>query len=369
MRSLTTEPKRILIINPFGIGDVLFSTPLIRSLRSAFPSSRIIYLCNRRAEGILRRNPHLHGLIVFEKDEFWSLWRRTSWRAISEFLRLLRRTRRERFDWVIDLSLGDRYSFFLTLLGVPVRVGFQFRRRGRYLTHALPISGYEGQHVVAYYRELLEFIGLAWDDQGLELVLTDEDRQLAAQTWERLGLLNATPVVGVIPAGGVSWGIDAPFRRWPLERFADVAQTLCDRQQARIVLFGEATDREVCQQMARMMRTPPLDLSGQTTLGQFLGLIARCDLLLANDGGALHVAVSQGVPTVAVYGPVDAVVYGPYPALPRHRVITRGLTCQPCYHYFRMPRCPYDRACLTGLPTDPVLAAAEELLHERSAVS
>lgn len=367
MPAVIPAPQRILIVNPFGIGDVLFTTPLVRALRTAFPLARLIYLCNRRTEEIVRRNPHLSGWIVFEKDEFWSLWRKRPWQAVSRFVRLLRRIRRERFDWVADLSLGDRYSFFLKLLGVPVRIGFRFRHRGRYLTHGLPISGYEGRHVVAYYRELLEFIGLALDEQGLELILSEDDRAMAEATWQRLQLTGEAPIVGIIPAGGVSWGVDAHFRRWPLERFAAVAQALQERHNVRILIFGEASDRALCQQMAQAMRGAVVDLSGQTTLGQLLGLIAKCDLILANDGGALHMAVSQQVPSVAVYGPVDQRVYGPYGNSARHRVISRQLTCQPCYHYFRMPACPYDTACLKGLPTAFVLEAADELLRERVA--
>jgi len=363
MRPLTTPPQRILILNPFGIGDVLFSTPLVRAMRKAFPTSRLVYLCNRRTEEILRRNPHLDDVLVFEKDEFVTLWRRVPWRAAVQFGRTLRRIRRERFDWAIDLSLGDRYSFFLKLLRVPVRIGFQFRRRGRFLTHAVTISGYEGQHVVAFYGELLQFLGLTLDDGRLELTLTDEDHRAADALWRRLGLNQATPVIGVIPAGGVSWGVEAHCRRWPVERFADVAQQLCDRHQATVLLFGEVSDQPLCHQMVRLMRTPPIDLSGQTSLGQFVGLIARCALVLTNDGGALHMAISQGVRTVAIYGPVDPQVYGPYPPSGRHRLITRQLTCQPCYHYFRMPHCPYDLACLKGLPSESVLAASETLLR------
>src|SRR3989338_6017959 len=109
------KPQRILIVNPFGIGDVLFTTPLIRAVRRAFPDSHLAYLCNRRTERILRNNPHLNEIFVYEKDEVVELWR-TSWRrGVAHVAELLRRMRRARIDVVIDLSLGERYGLILKL--------------------------------------------------------------------------------------------------------------------------------------------------------------------------------------------------------------------------------------------------------------
>ena len=112
------------------------------------------------------------------------------------------------------------------------------------------------------------------------------------------------------------------------------------------------------------MRHRPVDLSGQTNLGQFVSLLARLNLVICNDGGPLHLAVSQGVKTVSIFGPVDPRVYGPYPAEPdRHRVIlNEELRCRPCYHQFRLPPCPYERACLTSISVDDVLEACEAML-------
>ena len=357
-------PERILIVNPFGIGDVLFTTPLIRAIRQAFPEASIGYLCNRRTERILRHNPHLNEVFVYERDELVGLWHRSPREWVAALAGLLGRIRRSRFDLVIDLSLGERYSFLLMLLGIHRRVGFDYRRRGRFLTATLPIDGYRDVHVVEHYRQLLHYLGIRLDDASLELALNEADRAWAdawcrAQRWEPGRL-----VVGMVPAGGVSWGIGAPFRRWSFEGFAAVGDALAERLGAQILLFGEAADRDICRTVADLMRHPPVDLSGQTNLGQFVSLLARLDLVICNDGGPLHLAVSQRVKTVSIFGPVDPRVYGPYPAEPdRHRVIlNEAMLCRPCYHQFRLPPCPYERACLTSISVDDVTQACEAAL-------
>jgi ADP-heptose:LPS heptosyltransferase len=114
-----------------------------------------------------------------------------------------------------------------------------------------------------------------------------------------------------------------------------------------------------------MMETRPIDLSGQTTLGQFIGLLSRLDLAICNDGGPLHLAVACGIKTVSIFGPVDPLVYGPYPNEPaRHRVIrTEHLPCRPCYHRFKLPPCPYHRACLTTIDAADVIEACAALIE------
>lgn len=361
------DPIRILIVNPFGIGDVLFTTPLIRALRKAFPNGVLGYLCNRRTSTILEHNPHLDELFIYEKDEVDRLWRMSKRRCLAHLWALLRRVRRSRFDCAIDLSLGERYGIVLGLLGVPRRIGFNYRGRGRVLTDALPIDGYHDEHVVAYHRRLLRFMGVAMREEALELKVSEADERWA-QAWVAAHHDGRTePLVGIIPAGGVSWGVDAPFRRWSAQGFATVGDALVERYRARLVLFGEASDRPACSEVARLMRHDVMELSGRTTLGQFVSLIGRLDLVICNDGGPLHLAVSQGVNTVSIFGPVDPDVYGAYPQTSKHRMVYRAnLPCRPCYHRFKLPPCPYERACLTTIEPQEVVEACAVALEHRA---
>jgi len=357
-------PQRILIVNPFGIGDVLFSTPLIRAVRRAFPQAHVAYLCNRRTQEILRRNQDLNELFVYEKDEVLALWRRSRLAAIRTVVSLLGQVRRRRFDLAIDLSLGERYSFMLAVLGVPRRIGFDFRHRGRFLTHRFAMDGYQDQHVVDYYTQLLEMIGIRQLDRQLHLDPMQGERLAVEHRLRQLDLREGQHVIGLVPAGGVSWGRHAHFRRWPQAKFVEVGRHVSARYGARILIFGEPSDRSICTGIAQAIGPAAVDLSGQTSFGEFVGLLARCDLVICNDGGPLHLAVSQGVKTVSIFGPVDPVVYGPYGSVDHHRVVTKSLPCRPCYHQFKLPPCPYDRACLNELSIDEVLPAVEKMLND-----
>src|SRR3989338_7618366 len=177
-------PARILIVNPFGIGDVLFTTPLVRALRQAFPQSRLADLCNQRTEYILRHNPNLDDVFIYEKDEFVRRWRASKRQGLAYLGDLLRQIRQARVDLVVDLSLGERYGLILRLLGIRRRVGFHYRQRGRFLTESITIDGYHGVHVVEYYRRLLSFMGIQLQDASLVLRVRLEDERWAQQ-WLR----------------------------------------------------------------------------------------------------------------------------------------------------------------------------------------
>ncbi len=357
-------PHRILIVNPFGIGDVLFTTPMVRAVRQAFPEAYLGYLCNRRTEPVLRRNPHLNAVFVYEKDEIIRLWRTGWWRGMTAITDLMRQVRQARFNWVLDVSLGERYSFVLQCLGIPRLAGFNYRRRGRFLTEAFAIDGYQGDHVVDHYRRLLDFVGIKLGQCSLELDVSDEDKRWADAWLAAHRFTGDQMLVGFVPAGGVSWGIDAPFRRWSFDGFATVADALIERYGATVLLFGEAADVPICARVTRLMKHPAVDVSGQTTLGQFASLLSHLALVICNDGGPLHLAVSRRVKTVSIFGPVDPAVYGPVDdGTTLHATVYRPeLPCRPCYHQFKLPPCPYERACLTMIDPADVLKACEEAL-------
>lgn len=359
------RPSRILIVNPFGIGDVLFSMALIRALRQAFPHAHLAYLCNRRTEQILQRNTHLDELFVYEKDEFIALWRTHRRSGLKAIASLIRQIRARRFEMVLDLSLGERYSFVLAWLGVARRIGFDFRNRGRFLTHRFGIDGYQGEHVVEHYARLLRWIGICADEHRHELAINELERQATKQWLAQLGCDAARPTIGLVPAGGISWGGQAHFRRWSQEGFVQVGQALRRQRQATILVLGESQDHQICAEIAGAIGSGAIDLSGQTTLTQFIALVGCCDLVVANDGGPIHIAASQDTRTVSIFGPVDPHVYGPYPQTSRHRIVyNEALPCRPCYHQFKLPSCPYERACLTTIDPQDVLEACEAVLQE-----
>ncbi|GAG34740.1 unnamed protein product, partial [marine sediment metagenome] len=127
------KTMRILIVNPFGIGDVLFSTPMISNLKIAHPESYIGYICNIRAKEALYNNPQINEIFVFEKDEYRNLWRQSKFKCIKKFITFYIKIKKKNFDLAIDLSLGHQYSLFLWLIGVRKRIGYNYRNRGRFL--------------------------------------------------------------------------------------------------------------------------------------------------------------------------------------------------------------------------------------------
>jgi len=360
-------PPRILVLNPFGIGDVLFSTPLVATLRAAFPDAYLAYLCNARTREIVSGNPHVNRVYVFEKDEYRALWQRSKLAALKRFLGFLGELRAERFRIAVDLSLGDRYSLILMLLGITQRIGFNYRGRGRYLTASIPITGFHERHVVEHYLDVARLLGCRPVPQPLAFSVRAETSQWA-DAWLGAHAVNGRQrLVGLVPGGGASWGVEAVNKRWAPERFADVADALVDRFHVSVLLLGQGEDEQaLCRQVAGGMRHRAIDASGQTTLDQFAALLRRCELVICNDGGPVHVAVSQGCRVVAIFGPVDDGVYGPFPRSDRTAVVAHQLPCRPCYQSFKMPPCPINLKCLRDVTADEVLAAAEQQLRGAS---
>ena len=352
-------PKKILIINTFGIGDVLFTTPLVEELRRNSSTTFIGYLANRRTAPLLQLNPRIDKVFIYERDEFLALYRRSKWQYMREGFGLLNEIRREKFDLAVDCSLGTM-SHLAWLAGIPVRVGYNYKQRGFSLTHKLPFKGYEAKHMVEYYADLLRAVGVQTQPRALVLVPPAADERWAEEWLKKKNLLHKKPLIAVLPGGGASWGKDAARKRWPAASYAQLVDKIIAQTSADIILMGDQNDRELCVEAARRTRHPCPVLAGETTLFQFAALLAHCDLAVVNDGGPLHIAVAVGVRTVSIFGPVDERVYGPFPT-GNNRVVKKNLPCQPCYRRFRMSACSH-LSCLNKLSVEDVFAQVERAL-------
>jgi heptosyltransferase-2 len=186
---------------------------------------------------------------------------------------------------------------------------------------------------------------------AVNIGIRDGDRNAAREMLRSGGVRPGQIVVGINP--GAFYG-DA--KRWFSSRYAEVADALAEQYQARIVLFGAVTDLPVVQEVAADMKHSPLILAGKTTLGQFMGLIKECTLLITNDSGPMHLAAALDVPQLALFGSTSDIATGPIS--PVASVIKHPVECNPCF----LRKCPTDFRCMKAISVAQVVEAAQKKL-------
>lgn len=336
--------RNILIAQPYGIGDALFMTPLLRALRTLPAVERVDLLLGSRTEPIFRPNPHVDRIFSLNQGK----WHPGLWRDL-----------RHRYDLLIDFSLQREYGFYAQFfLGIPRRIGFNFKNRGLFLTEGVPLPhGFEGAHVVDFYSELGKLVGLEVEDRFLEFYLSSEDEEEAGNVLREKSIQVSGRFVTVAPGGGESWGKDAWLKRWPVAHFVKGLSLLKERIDFEGVwVLGSPEERGLGEEIERTSPFPVVNFCGELSLGASAALLEKSLLFLANDGGLVHLAHALEVPLIAFYGPADPRVYGPYPSSREAvSVYRKDLPCRPCYSRFRYNSACVDRECLTDLPAEAVL--------------
>lgn len=354
--------KKILIVNPFGIGDVLFTTPLIHILKENYPDSFIVYVCNYRSEPILKENPYIDKTISFSYGDIKKIAKKSKIEALRIILSLIRRIRKAKFDLLIDFSLDYRYNMMAMFLDIPKRIGFNYKNRGRFLTDKIDIDGYTDKHIVKYYLDLLKFLGIKYKQGYLELFLSKKDEEWAEKFLIYKNFKKNSFLIGIVPGGGESWGKTAFYKHWAKEKFAQIADKLIKEYDFQVIILGSSQEKEICDDVDSLMKEKAIIACGKTTIRQFAALIKKCKLVITNDGGPLHIAVSQNVSTISIFGPVDEKIYGPYPADKKHIVIKRDLACRPCYKRFKISECDYRQRCLAEINMQDIFVQIEKVI-------
>ncbi len=354
--------RRFLAINPFGIGDVLFTTPVIRSIKKAYPDSFIGYWCNQRTQGVLSNNPYIDKIFALSRGDLKKVFARSWFGGVSAYLKLFKAIKGSSFDISLDFSLDHRYSFISKLAGIRARLGFDYKGRGRFLTEKIHLEAYGGRPAAEYYLELLKFTGIEPFPGGLDLFVPAGHSQMATEMLSGFGIKHKDVLIGIAAGAGASWGKEAYLKHWPAEKFAQLAEKLSGELGAKVLILGDSSERHISGLIVNSTGGQIIDLTAKTDLMQLAAIIGKLDILVANDGGPLHMAVALGKKTVSIFGPVDERVYGPYPASGMHKVITKDVDCRPCYKDFRIADCKYGRRCLVDLEVDAVFHAVKELI-------
>ena len=342
----STRFRRVLIIKPSSLGDIIHALPVLAAIRQAHPQAHVAWLANTTFAPLLDGHPLLDEVIPFDRRHYGRMLR--SPRALRDFIRFLWQLRNRRFDLVLDLQGLFRSGILTWATGAHVRLGFADAREGAYAFYSQRIPGSRKDcHAVEMNLLAAEALGLPAGPPTFPLGLLPGDLETARQLLAAVGGRPIDRFTAVVP--GARWDT----KRWPMSRLAAVIDRLHAQGGAPCVLLGAPDDRTEAEQIIAHARTKTriVNLVGRTSLRQLAATLALADLVLCHDSGPMHIAAALNKPIVAIFGPTDPARTGPY--CQTARIAALPLPCRPCLRR----QCPLQHHdCMQKLDIETVLS-------------
>jgi heptosyltransferase-2 len=324
--------------------------PALRELSRIFPDAEIVLHTRKWAEGIFRDADFLDRIIPFEPNV--SKIRNTFNQAAS--------LREQDFDLAILLPNSFETAATALLARVPRRIGYNKDLRGLLLTDPIPVPEWkEKRHEVFYFLNLIAEVEKRY--LGTSTVLGREpdsflDISEERKTGARQFLIDAgvDPAKQIVALGAGSTNSRA--KRWGAARYAELADKLQFELDAEVILVGSTDEADVADEVRRLSKKPPIDLTGKTGLAEAAALLSVVDLLVSNDMGLAHVAPATGTKTVVIFGPTNPVTTRPFSS--NATVLRKDVECSPCM----LRDCPIDHRCMTRISAQEVFNVCRQLL-------
>lgn len=287
---------KILVINLMpAIGELLFVTPVFKVINQAFPEAAVDALISKDVRQICLYNPYINKIISFDK--------RGRQAGIIDHFKLIRKIRKTQYDLVINLNPSERASLLAAFSGGGKVCGFASKSFKRFFSPYLIKD--RSIHSADCYLKALREIGIPNTiDNKLEMEYDQQSQATADQIWHKKNLQNQI-VVGIHP--GANWR----SKRWKPEYLAKLSDML-HQDGIKTVFFGGPADIEIVEKVVTLAKIKPVTLTGKLNLLELAAVIKKCSVFLSGDSGPMHIAVSQQVPVVALFGPTSPVRYGPY---------------------------------------------------------
>jgi ADP-heptose:LPS heptosyltransferase len=333
--------RRIGVFRALMLGDVLCAVPALRALRAAHPQAEITFIGLPWARELMQRLPLVDRFIDF--PGFPGLPEGgVDQGSVPDFLHQMQR---EQFDLLLQMHGSGRIvNPLIAACGARRSAGFY--EHGAFcpqpdLYTVWPSEGHEVHRLL----RLLDHLGVVRQGEHLEFPLRLQDFSELQAAWPAAA--SDTPYVCVHP------GARLPSRRWPVQRFAEVADRLA-RQGNTVVITGSSGEAALAAELQSLMRQPSVNLAGRTTLWTLGALVARARLLLCNDTGISHVAAALATPSVVVASGSEVSRWRPL-GRGSHQVLWQAMDCRPCHHV----SCPTGHACALAIGAAEVAAACE----------
>ncbi|MEO5360706.1 MAG: glycosyltransferase family 9 protein [Nitrospirota bacterium] len=302
--------KKILIVKPSSLGDVVHSLPVLNALHKAHLCASVHWVIASGFAGLLEGHPMIEKLWIINKDR---------WKRPSEFINTYREIttlagtlKAERYDLVIDLQGLLRSGLITSLSRCQTRVGFKEAREGSTMCYTHLVEGGRDIHAVDRYMKIAGFAGAT--DVEIEFPLLYED---ITEAWA--GELKKGQYIVMTP--GAAWAT----KRWSAQNFGQLAAMFS----IPTVVVGGRGDYGLAEEVVEYSRGMAINAAGKTTLKELATIIRDARFMVTNDTGPMHIAAAAGVTVFAVFGPTDPRRTGPYGTA--HTVIGRDIACRACF--------------------------------------
>jgi ADP-heptose:LPS heptosyltransferase len=341
---LPKKPRRVLLVMiNHHLGDFVLSLPAMQSLAAYFESP-VDAVVDSRFAGLARLLPSIADVIPYEQKNR----RQGKTKQAVKFLSILKRLAPPRYDVVIDVGGGIQSVTLTTLTAARHRIGLAKSRRS--VMHSRRLAHEAIVHQTDRYVPFMRIIGRERPERLRLRAPSPAGDEIAAEL--KLSFGRVPPRLAVIhPGAGYA------FRKWPGERFAEVADELAVRWDLDTVFIGAPGEENFLSGIIQKMKYQDRARPVIAKLENILALFDRARILISNESGPTHLAAMTEVPVVTIFGPSKEAVWRP--VREEKLVVLRGRVCPPECAW---GECRHGLACLNDLSVDRVVDAASQFL-------
>ncbi|MCP4024144.1 MAG: lipopolysaccharide heptosyltransferase II [Desulfobacteraceae bacterium] len=340
MTRLFQNIKKILIIKPSSLGDIVHSLPFLHAVKKEFPHADIDWVVAHGLHTFLQDHPMINRLWVIKKDQWKKL--NNYKQTVKEINDLRKGLKQARYDVSIDLSGLLRSGVISYFSKAPIRLGFKESDEGSPLFYSHKIHGSMEIHAIDRYLEIARFMGCSTDEIEYPFAPYDKKPQILSDLPKEYIVMSPS-------AGKVA-------NRWHAGRFGELASKLS----LPVVVIASGAEKDVANEVVENSQGSAISIAGKTTLKELVAVIARAAFFVCNDTGPMHIAAALKVPVFAIFGPANPIRTGPYGDI--HTVIQKEFDCIPCY--CKKPCTHFQFRCMEELSVREVLKSVHTKLDE-----
>ena len=350
MEKQFNNPKNLLVVRLGAMGDIVHVMPAVINLRMAFPSARISWLVEDKHKDLVECLPGIDEVIVFPRRHWQSALKypQKYFKIISEARMFLKKLRDKKYDVALDFHGNFKSGLLTYLSNASTRIGFSkgYCKECNFVFTNLRITPQQKKmNRVDKYLTLLRGLGIEAHYQRPVFSIPDTDR-LYIEDFIHQKHLNQKSIAIIHP--GTS--LFGKYKRWPPKNYAGLADRLIQELGYSVVFTWGSQEYKIAEEIVSFMRHQAV-IACKTSIKQLITLLQHAHLFIGSDTGPTHIASCIGIPTVAIFGPKDPVIYAPYNS--NAVVVRKDIPCSPC----EMRTCNHV-TCIQSVTPDDVFSVA-----------